>query len=119
VKRASTIRTRFAGDFEFFYALTANRARPHSLGLGLDNNICERALKKAILHRKNALFFKTRHGAAVGDLYLSLIHTCELNSGNPFEYLAALQRNAADVAADPGSWMPWNYRERLACVAAG
>ena len=23
------------GDFEFFYALTANRARPHSLGLGL------------------------------------------------------------------------------------
>lgn len=85
----------------------------------LDNNICERALKKAILHRKNALFFKTRHGAAVGDLYLSLIHTCELNSGNPFEYLAALQRNAADVAADPGSWMPWNYRERLACVAAG
>jgi hypothetical protein len=29
----------------------------------LDNNLCERALKKAILHRKNSLFFKTRHGA--------------------------------------------------------
>jgi hypothetical protein len=26
---------RFAGDFEFFYAFTANRASPHSLGLGL------------------------------------------------------------------------------------
>jgi transposase len=88
-------------------------------GAPLDNNICERALKKAILHRKNALFFKTKHGAAVGDLYLSLIHTCELNGGNPFEYLAALQRHAADVAADPGEWMPWNYRDRLACVAAG
>jgi len=25
------------GDFEFFYALTANRARPHSLGLGLED----------------------------------------------------------------------------------
>jgi len=55
----------------------------------------------------------------VGDMYLSLIHTSELNSGNVFEYLAALQRNAADVAEDPGSWMPWNYRERQACVAAG
>jgi transposase len=88
-------------------------------GAPLDNNICERALKKAILHRKNALFFKTKHGAAVGDLYLSLIHTCELNGGNPFEYLATLQRHAADVAADPGEWMPWNYPDRLACVAAG
>ena len=88
-------------------------------GAPLDNNICERALKKAILHRKNALFFKTKHGAAVGDLYLSLIHTCELNGGNPFEYLTALQRYAAAVAAAPGEWMPWNYRERLECLAAG
>ena len=83
-------------------------------GAPLDNNICERALKKAILHRKNALFFKTRHGAAVGDLYLSLIHTCELNGGNPFEYLTMLQRHASEVAAAPGEWMPWNYRDRLA-----
>jgi len=88
-------------------------------GAPLDNNICERALKKVILHRKNALFFKTKHGAAVGDLYLSLIHTCELNGGNPFEYLTALQRHAAAVAAAPGEWMPWNYRERLECLAAG
>jgi transposase len=88
-------------------------------GAPLDNNICERALKKAILHRKNALFFKTKHGAAVGDLYLSLIHTCELNGGNPFEYLTALQRHAAAVAAAPGEWMPWNYGDRLECLAAG
>ena len=87
-------------------------------GAPLDNNICERALKKAILHRKNALFFKTKHGAAVGDLYLSLIHTCELNGGNPFEYLTALQRHAAAVTAAPREWMPWNYRERLAHLAA-
>jgi transposase len=24
----------------------------------LDNNLCERALKRAVLHRKNALFYK-------------------------------------------------------------
>jgi transposase len=28
-------------------------------GAPLDNNVCERALKKAILHRKNALFYRT------------------------------------------------------------
>ena len=31
----------------------------------LDNNLCERALRKAILHRKNSLFYKTEHGARV------------------------------------------------------
>jgi hypothetical protein len=35
-------------------------------GAPLDNNIVERALKKAILHRKNALFYKTVNGARVG-----------------------------------------------------
>lgn len=82
-------------------------------GAPLDNNICERALKKAILHRKNAYFYKTRNGAAVGDQYMSLIHTCELNGVNPFDYLTALLRHADDVAAAPAAWMPWNYREAL------
>jgi hypothetical protein len=41
----------------------------------IDNNIVERALKKAILKRKNALFSKTPNGAGVGDLFMSLIHT--------------------------------------------
>jgi len=44
-------------------------------GAPLDNNICEQALKRAVLHRKNALFYKTLHGAEVGDLFMSLIHT--------------------------------------------
>ncbi len=46
-------------------------------GAPLDNNVCERALKKAILHRKNALFYRTLNGAGVGDLFMSLIHSCE------------------------------------------
>jgi transposase len=87
-------------------------------GAPLDNNICERALKKAILHRKNALFFKTKNGARVGDLFMSLIHTAELNRENPFEYLVALQRHASEVAADPDEWMPWNYQATVARLAA-
>jgi hypothetical protein len=56
-------------------------------GAPLDNNLCERALMHAIPHRKNALFFKTRRGAQVGDLFMSLIHTCQPAGVNPLEYL--------------------------------
>jgi len=83
-------------------------------GAPLDNNICERALKKAILHRKNAYFYKTPNGAAVGDMYMSLIYTCELCGANPFDYLTALQQHADEVATDPAAWMPWNYRAAVA-----
>jgi hypothetical protein len=81
-------------------------------GAPLDNNICERALKKAILHRKNSLFFKTLHGAAVGDLFMSFIHTAEMNGASGFSYLVALLRNAEAACRKPGDWMPWNYPGR-------
>jgi transposase len=83
-------------------------------GAPLDNNVCERALKKAILHRKNALFYKTRNGARVGDLFMSLIYTCRLNQANPFDYLTELQRHAEAVAVSRQLWLPWNYRDALA-----
>jgi hypothetical protein len=77
------------------------------------HNICERALKKAVLHRKNALFYRTMNGAHVGDLYMSLIHTCELNGMNPFDCMTELQRHAEEVRKDLSAWMPLNYREAL------
>ena len=82
-------------------------------GAPLDNNVCEQALKRAILHRKNALFYKTLNGAHVGDMFMSLIHTCHLNDVNTFDYLTELQRHAGDLAAQPENWMPWNYRDTL------
>ena len=86
-------------------------------GAPLDNNVCERALKKVILHRKNALFYRTQNGADVGDLYMSLIYTCELNGVNAFDYLTELERHAGEVACHPEQWMPWNYRMTLAELA--
>jgi transposase len=82
-------------------------------GAPLDNNICERALKKAILHRKNALFYKTTNGAHVGDVFMSLIYTCELCGANPFDYLTELERHAGQLASNPQCWLPWNYRQTL------
>jgi hypothetical protein len=83
-------------------------------GAPLDNNLCERALKKAIMNRKNAMFYKTSNGAMVGDLFMSLIHTCELNGVNSFRYLTELQRHSSEVKRTPADWMPWNYGETLA-----
>jgi len=80
-------------------------------GAPLDNNICERALKMAILHRKNSLAYKTQNGAHLGDLFMSLIHTCRLCAANPLDYLNALQRHAEQARKTPTGWFPWNYRE--------
>ncbi len=85
-------------------------------GAPLDNNICERAMKKAILHRKNSMFFRSEKGAHTADAFMSLIYTCELNGANPFDYLTELQRHAEELASAPHDWMPWNYRETLAII---
>jgi transposase len=91
----------------------------HEPGAPLDNNICERALKKAILHRKSSLFYKTQNGARVGDIFMTLIHTAELVGANPFDYLCELQRHAGQLKESPKQWMPWNYRETLQRMIAG
>ena len=101
-----------------------NHWRPLTLflrvaGAPLDNNIVERALKRAVLHRKNALFYRTLHGAQVGDLFMSLIHTCQLCGANSFDYLTELQRHARELASNPAEWMPWNYRQTLDRTGVG
>ena len=89
----------------------------HKAGAPLDNNLCERALKRAILHRKNSLFYKTPKGAEVGDIYMSLIHTCQLCRVNPFAFLQAFHGHAREALAEPALWLPWNYREQLTAAA--
>jgi hypothetical protein len=76
--------------------------------------LVERSLKAVIRHRKNSLFYKTKRGALVGDILMSVIRTCQDNGVNPFEYLADVGRNASAVAADPEAWLPWTWAERLA-----
>ena len=88
-------------------------------GAPLDNNLAERTLKLAILHRKNSYFYKTENGARVGDLFMSLIHTCRLSKVNPFNYLIALQKNAERVRASPAHWLPWNYEAVLQAASPG
>ena len=83
-------------------------------GVPLDNNLAERILKKAIIYRNNSYFYRTQHGADVGDIFMSLIFTCEACKANSFDYLQALQIHGAEVAAQLHRWLPWNYGEALA-----
>jgi hypothetical protein len=87
-------------------------------GAPLDNNVAERALKMAIRHRRNSLFYKTMRGAAVGDLYMSIIHTCYFARVSPIDYLTALQRHHDQVHAAPADWTPWNYQRQLTAAAS-
>jgi len=83
-------------------------------GAPLTNNIVERALKRAIVHRKNSLFYRSLKGARVGDAFMSLIYTAEMAGVDPFLYLVALQEHRLEVARQPKAWMPWNYKATLA-----
>jgi len=45
--------------------------------------------------------------------YMSLIHACELNHANPFDYLTELQKHAGELAQHPPAWMPSDYSQTL------
>jgi transposase len=83
----------------------------------LDNNIVERALKRSALRRKKCTILSHSQRCAGSDLFVSLIHTCQLSGVNSFQYLIELQRHAQQLAANPAQWMPWNYRKALAGVS--
>lgn len=80
-------------------------------GVPLDNNATESALRRPVLLRKNALFFKTEHGANVSGLLMSLLATCRANAVNAWEYLLSAYRNARAVREKPADWLPWRWAE--------
>ena len=77
-------------------------------GTPIDNNAAERVLKRFVLFRKNSLFYKTEHGAAIGGILMSLIESCRLNSANPWEYLLTRMRNKEEARRNPEAFPPWN-----------
>lgn len=82
-------------------------------GVPLDNNADERLMKRAVLNRKNGLFFKTEYGAYCADVLLSVIETCQLNKVNPYPYFIAIQKYKEHILKDPRIWLPWNYESAI------
>ena len=77
-------------------------------GAPLDNNIVRTSLEEGGPAPQERTVLQDAERAAVGDLFMSLIHTCELNGANPFDYLTELQRHAEELKRSPSEWMPWN-----------
>jgi transposase len=80
-----------------------------------DNSIPSTALNselcnKAVLMRKNSMFYKSEHGASISDLLMSLIESCRLNEVNAWHYLLTLVSRTAEVRENPSAFLPWNYR---------
>ena len=66
-------------------------------GAPLDNNLCERALKKAILHRKNSLFYKTKKApgseTSSSASFIPRSSTASIPSANLTELIRTSRRN--------------------------
>jgi transposase len=73
----------------------------------LDNNIVERALKLAVLQRKNSNYFRSDVGAFVSDVIMSILESCRLNGVEPFGYLVAAIENQRALRSSPEQWLPW------------
>jgi transposase len=85
-------------------------------GAPIDNNASERALKKPILHRKNSMFYKTRIGARLANLFMYIFNTCQLNKINPLHYMNAVCEHHAEVD-NPEQWLPWSYQQAVSAVS--
>jgi transposase len=79
-------------------------------GAELENSEAERAIKWAIRHRNNSLFYKTEYGAMIGDILMSLIRTARNCGIDPIKYLQDVIVHAADVKERTEQWLPWNWR---------
>lgn len=78
----------------------------------------DQILRRAVLHRKNSLFYRSSRGAETGDVLCSLIETCSRNKVNAFHYLVAILSHTREMRACPSAWLPWNYLEQLTSRAA-
>jgi hypothetical protein len=59
-----------------------------------------------------------KHGAAVSGILLSMIESCRLNGGNPWEYLLVLIRHKDEARRNPAAYLPWNYPRQETGVEA-
>jgi transposase len=76
----------------------------------LDNNPAERALKPAVMIRKNSYFYKTGRGADVGAIILSMITSCRLNGTNVWNWMVSVLKRSSEVSGNPAAFLPWVYK---------
>jgi len=69
-------------------------------------------LKLVARNRKNAGFFKTGSGAAIGDVITSMIATSQQVGVNAVNYFTYIQRHTEQVKAAPQNYLPWQFKDK-------
>jgi transposase len=79
--------------------------------IGIDNNVCERAIRPFAIGRRNWLFMGNPRGAKAGATIYSITETCKANNVDPYQYLCHVL--AAIPTTPPEkleSLLPWNCK---------
>jgi hypothetical protein len=81
--------------------------------LELDNNICERSIRRIALGRKNWLFAGSEGGGKAGAIAYTLIETAKLNGVDPQTWLTdVLGRIAEHKINRLDELLPWAYAQQ-------
>jgi len=81
--------------------------------VAIDNNTCEREMKRICLNRKNSLFVGNERGGQTAAILSSLTSTCRRHSVDPQRYLTQLLTNLpAAPISQISQWLPDNWRRR-------
>ena len=81
----------------------------------MDNNACEREMKRHAINRKNSLFVGSEEGGRTAAVLSSLTSTCRRHDIDPQRYLTQLLVNLPSwPAADLAAWLPDDWKRRQA-----
>ena len=104
-----------AGKSVFLFSEALDKANPVSFATrsAIGQQYRRKGPKESDSEPQKCTFLHNIERLRRGRLFMSLIHTCELNGVNPFDYLTELLRHVEELKLQPSEWMPWKYREAL------
>jgi len=81
----------------------------------MDNNACEREMKRQAINRRNSLFVGSERGGRTAAILSSFTSTCRRHDIDPQRYLTQLLVNLPGwPASDIAAWLPDEWKRRQA-----
>ena len=79
----------------------------------IDNNVCEREMKRIALNRKNSLFVGNERGGQTAAILSSFTSTCRRHEIDPQRYLTQLLMNLPTTPMSQiETWLPDQWKQR-------
>jgi transposase len=79
----------------------------------IDNNACERQMKRVVLNRKNSLFVGNERGGRTAAILSSITSTCQRHGIDPQHYLTQLLTNLPSTpVSQMDRWLPDEWKQQ-------